>query len=95
LGREEMKGSYLADLIIRQVIIRPGEDEAENAARIPAARRIDEDHPVDVTCKPHISEVKQPRKTVQNYSQQGSVVEEVGSKTPVEVVIVPTNFEIF
>jgi hypothetical protein len=95
LGRKEIKGPYLSDLIIRQVIIRPGEDEAENAARIPAQRRIDEDHPVGVTCGPHIAEIKQPRKTAQNYSHQRAVVKEVVTKDRVEVVIAPTNFEVF
>ena len=35
---------YLKDLIVRQMIIRPGEDERDNAAKIPARRRVDEEH---------------------------------------------------
>jgi hypothetical protein len=35
--------SPLSDLIVRQMIIRPGEDERDNAANIPARRRLDDD----------------------------------------------------
>ena len=51
LHRPGLKLPFLADLIIRQIVIRPGEDEADNAAKILAANRIDEDHPIEAPDK--------------------------------------------
>ena len=48
MGRSDIRPPYLSNLIVRRLIIRPGEDQAENAAKIPASKRIDEDHPIDL-----------------------------------------------
>lgn len=92
LHRPGLRPPFLADLIIRQVVIRPGEDEADNAAKIPTANRIDEDHPIEA---PEAAVSPPPRSTTRKYSQSAVVARRVDKPKTATGAVAPSDFDIF
>lgn len=81
--------AYLKDLIVRQVIIRPGEDERDNAAMIPARQRVDEEHPIELPEAETPEPTPQPRP---RYYHRSVVAEKIANEekpTRVERKFVP------
>jgi hypothetical protein len=91
MGRTDIKPPYLSDLIVRQVIIRPGEDEADNAAKIPASRRIDEDHPIEL---PEAAPARKPSPAKPTYSQRPVIAEKTDRAKPAAESVASSDFDI-
>ena len=82
LGRTDIKPPYLSDLIIRQIIIRPGEDGADAAAKIPASKRIDEDHPIIMPEMDPPPKPEPPLPPAPNYGPRTLVAQKVDRPKP-------------
>lgn len=92
LGRKDIRPPYLSDLIVRQLILRPGEDEIENAAKIPLSKRVDEDTPPQDTK----TTARKPTDHKEGaYSQRQPIAQQVEKFCAPTVKIAPHNFDVF